>query len=218
MGNRVLYFLQPNKRKLAGEFFKDIPTYVINLESRPDRLAKTKKTLARMQFNSPIRIPGVWDEYPKRGCSKAHLNTYTIIRDSKYDVALICEDDIKFVGNLSVLMSAVVEFLKDESLKVFCVASLPKNKEDIGKKYLLRTTNVQTASCYLVKRAILDDLIEIANSSIESLTESQGKTVPIDKEWKKLQIGNRFVVSKRRLCVQRVGYSDIEKRQTWYNY
>lgn len=214
---RVSHQKSQNK-ELAKELFREIPTYIINLDTRPDRWVKTSKSLKKMQITNWTRIPGVHDNYPKRGCAKAHLNCYKSFRESNSDVALICEDDVNFVGAIGELVGAVNEFLQDDSMKVFCVASLAKKTEESNWIHLLRTTNVQTASCYMVKKTIIDDMINMAERSIESLTKSGGKNVPIDKEWKKLQVGNSFVVSKRRLCVQRTGFSDIQQRRTWYNY
>jgi hypothetical protein len=218
--NRLRDLFEFKQKRLARDLFEDVPVFVINLDSRPDRWVKSQKNLKRMQIMSPIRVSAISDVYPKRGCSQSHLKVYQLFQASNQEVMLVCEDDIRFVGGIRAFVSAFQDYVIKEDINVFCVAGLVKKKGSSQSKHLLAVSDIQTTSCYFVKRneGCVEELKVAALSSIRSLTTSRGVSVPIDKEWKKLQIGNKFVTSKKRLCVQYRGYSDIEKRKTWYPY
>lgn len=199
-----------NSRK--HDIFFDIPVYVINLNHRTDRLLNSKKTLAGMSVSQFNRFPAIYDQIPIRGCSKSHLEVLKHINRQKHKIAMICEDDIDFIGNISILQKTIEDFLQSKEAMVLCLAHLTRDKSSYSK-FLFKTSNTQTAACYIIKREIVGLLIENATEAVVKLTQSKGSIGSFDKNWKKLQKSHTFCVPRSNLVIQSSSYSDIEKRK-----
>jgi hypothetical protein len=75
------------------------------------------------------------------------------------------------------------------------------------------TTNAQTASCYVIKKAIVDDLIKVFNDSIEMLKRGiDSEYSAIDQTWKLLQNKYFFAIPIKKIAFQRESFSDIENK------
>lgn len=70
-----------------------LPKLVINLESRPDRLAQVKKDLHPY---SAFVMPGIVDKDPMTGIAMAHLNCIRLAKEKRWDQVIIMEDDVCF--------------------------------------------------------------------------------------------------------------------------
>lgn len=206
--NSILKAFNPDKYNI----FIDIPIYVINLSHRSDRLRNSKKTLARMSASHFNLFPAIYDDIPIRGCSKSHLEVLKYIDQQNHKIAMICEDDIEFIGNLSALQKAVKDFLQCNDAMVLCLAHFTRSKS-YHSKYLFRTSNTQTAACYIIKKEIVRLLIKNATEAVAKLTQSKGLIGSFDKNWKKLQQTHVFCVPRSNLVIQSSSYSDIEKRR-----
>lgn len=108
-----------------------IPVYVINLESAVKRWANVQKifTEAEIAFSRVAAVDGTtlqwqpgqysqtWYEClhgrqtnpPEIACYLSHLETLRRFLETNAEVALICEDDIKFGSDLAALLSAALE-------------------------------------------------------------------------------------------------------------
>ena len=197
---------------------KNIKTVVINLDRRPDRLNSSLMNLYKMGIQEISKFSAIEDIYPQRGCAASHLRVLQSFHDSNEELIIICEDDIKFIGNILSLKRTINNFINYKESNILCIANLTKNKSKNLTKYLHRANEVQTTACYLIKRPIIDDLIANAKKSIDELTLSGAKTGSIDKTWKSLQTKHIFSIPKSRLCVQLSSYSDIEKKKVYYTY
>lgn len=90
------------------EFFDKI--YLINLDSRPDRLEQATRELNSIGITDFIRIPGVVDPNPARGCHLAHAKIFALADNYVTGRILIFEDDVEFFPNaLETLTKAMHE-------------------------------------------------------------------------------------------------------------
>jgi len=169
-----------------------------------------------MGITNPQVFKAIEDIYPKRGCSKSHLGVYELSKRSESEAIFVCEDDIRFVCSARTLELILMDFLNQVDHEVLCLGNVTRSRSKTLSRYLDSTHDVQTTSCYIFKKAIRNKLIESANYSIHTLAESKGVEIAIDKSWKKLQTGKRFVVPKKKICMQYRGYSDIERRNVNY--
>jgi GR25 family glycosyltransferase involved in LPS biosynthesis len=222
---QVAYFINSNINRLLFRYttnknfqLKNIKTVIINLDRRPDRLSSSLINLQNMGILNISKFSAIEDIYPQRGCAASHLSVLQSFHDSNEELILICEDDIKFIGNILSLKKTVNNFISCKELNILCIANLTKSKSKNLTKYLHRANEVQTTACYLIKRPIVGDLITNAKKSINELTLSGAKSGSIDKTWKSLQTEHIFAVPKSRLCVQLNSYSDIEKKKVYYTY
>lgn len=78
-----------------GQMISEIPSYVINLPERQDRLTAFRAQINHLGIEPKI-MPGVKELFARDGIAKAHLNC---IRDAKanfYPLCLVMEDDCIF--------------------------------------------------------------------------------------------------------------------------
>jgi len=222
---QLLYIANSNINRLFFGYvtkkdfqLRNIKTVIINLDRRPDRLNSSLINLYKMGIQKISKFSAIEDIYPQRGCAASHLSVLQSFHDSNEELMLICEDDIKFIGNILSLKKTINNFISCEESNILCIANLTKSKSKNLTRYLHRANEVQTTACYLIKRPIIDDLIANAKKSVHELTLSGAKTGSIDKTWKSLQTKHIFSIPKYRLCIQSSSYSDIEKKKVYYTY
>jgi len=204
--------------KSPNHILKNIPTIIINLDYRSDRLNLSRKTLNRMGITKISKFSAISDLIAIRGCARSHLEVLKKFRDSRESYLLICEDDIKFIGSILKLNKVLQEFLEDKDAKVLCLGNLTDQKIQNYTKTLNRGLVVKTMSCYLVKQEFVEYLIKNGEYSVAELTRTQGISGAFDKSWITLQADYVFVVPKNRLVVQASQYSDILKKKVRYSY
>jgi hypothetical protein len=193
-----------------------IPVYVVTISDRKNSWESSKKQIRRMGFNKPVKFDAVIDSIGERGAAKSQLAIIQEFMISSFDLVLICEDDIKFIGKVSELNNVISDFINCSSAEVLCLANYVILRESNFSRYLDRALDVQTRSCFLIKKSFAKYLIESDLESIELLTQTNGLTGKPDKVWKKLQKNHIFVVPKKRICIQRSGYSTIQKKWIWH--
>lgn len=206
------------ERNAIGEIFETIPVFVINLKSNHKRLNKTSRNLRRMGIRNFQVFRAIEDPIGTRGCSKSHLAIWQSLQLMQTEVALVCEDDFKFIGNLNKLRKVLSESLNMPQIKFLALAGITKDRGVKVSQTLKVTHNLQAAACYLVKLDLLDELIQSNKKSILELTKSNGSFGSMDKVWKVIQVEERFAVPIHKMCRQYYGYSDIKKRRVFYEY
>jgi GR25 family glycosyltransferase involved in LPS biosynthesis len=209
-------------------FIKNI--IYINLDYRTDRCHQIEEELyalerhcvsdLNIQRYSAIRAdPGII------GCGYSHLNSIKHAKKSGYPFVWIFEDDFIFTE----LMSNVIETLKklDDLLigdrepidVIFLAYNSTEDTPYIGKNgveidYLVKTTNCQTASCYIICANYYDTLISNLEEGLQKLEDSNGILHHLyanDQYWKTLQERDNWVCVKPRFGKQRPSYSDNSK-------
>ena len=213
--NTLSNFLKRKAFSPGSVDYRELPVYYINLPERRKREDRTVTNLHRMGFRKMFKVEGVFEKIPKAGCALAHKRAFDLILNhhNKDKVVLVCEDDIKFIGQVEVLAKSIEEFVKNDNLKVLCIGnSNSKARRSLGDN-LNEAYNIETASCYAVKVSFLPILKRNVEFCIEQLLETNGQSMPLDKFWKSLQVKYTFVIPKKKLVKQYSGKSDVEGRK-----
>jgi glycosyl transferase family 25 len=189
----------------------------INLRHRTDRAEQILRQFSIMRIRNPIRYEGIVEENGALGCSKSHLEVLRMAMELDLDLVMICEDDIKFCLSRRRLDIIIREFENNSELDALCLGyNLGQKPKPISNRFL-HTMNTSTTSCYILKKKIVPEMLEIAEESVKNLTENPSDpSSQIDQLWKVLQQKRMFVVTNKRLVYQRNSYSDILKKNTRY--
>ena len=194
-----------------------VPTRVINLESRADRLRETEAELAQMGITQWSRFSAVKDLNGALGCALSHAQLMEQVQGLEPAV-MICEDDVEFLVTAEELRALVSEFLTNPVLDVLCLAFHLRLPPHAITSRLAITADAATAACYVVKTRALPML---RDSFVEATHLIRaGKPlglVAIDRHWRKLQRRQLvFAVPRERAVRQRPSYSDIEGHDVFY--
>lgn len=195
----------------------DLRAYIINLESREDRLHESRKQLEALGLKSINRWPAYYRENGALGCSLSHAS---ILRNLKFDEPiLICEDDVEFIVHSSEIEEIVSDFMSNPALDVLCLGNNPMLPPIPVSKFLSISHTTQTTSCYLVKPKAIGPLAKSAEESAQLLAKGiSSDRCAVDQNWKKLQRSSLiFSVPRTKVCKQRASYSDIEGRWVVYD-
>jgi glycosyl transferase family 25 len=191
---------------------------VINLASRPDRLAGFTAETERLHIRGVERLEGIQDANGALGCSLSHVECARRMLASSWETMMVCEDDVEFrVGRreLDVLLD---EFLDDAEAQVACLAYFAGHTRAHSALYL-RGQSVRTMACYVVKRGIVQELIDAWTQGIEQMRQGGSANRFIcDKSWMPLQREHVFLVPVIRAAAQRQGYSEVQGRVVSYSY
>jgi glycosyl transferase family 25 len=182
----------------------------INLDNRLDKKEVIENELDNFSLKYE-RYRAIFQPYNGVGCAKSHLEVLKIAKNNKYKNILILEDDFKFIvskevfyNNLSLLFETPVDF-------DVCMLSYSINKGEVSEIYpfLIKATDVQTASGYIVNEKMYDRLIELYEYSVPLLEQTgQHWIFTNDQIWKQLQPTSDWYCFKERLGLQRPGIND----------
>jgi GR25 family glycosyltransferase involved in LPS biosynthesis len=205
---------------VQNPFEKIDKIYYINLDHRTDRKYQIESELRLMNVPSHKvqRIPGIIESIGALGCSKAHLLALQDCLQNNYQNCLILEDDFMFkLGRYEVYQQLNKFWTLNPTWDVVLLASNTKQFEPTYVNFLVRLTEAQTASGYLVNATFLPQLIENVTQGIQLLEADQTNTnACIDQHWKSLQPKSHWYTFTPVMAHQRPGYSDIEKTQVNY--
>lgn len=194
-----------------------LAVYWINLESATERRELMVTELEQMNLINHKRVEGVYREFGAHGCALSHLTVLEMAKDQEPGF-LVCEDDVQFLVPSEYLEAVVEEFFSNPALDVLCLAFNSFGLTREASENLLISRQVQTTSCFVVKRRSVDKLrASFTEASVQLGRGADEAHWAIDQHWKKIQNGSLFfAVPKRRVARQRSGYSDI--RRTWVDY
>ena len=156
-----------------------IPTFCINLESRPDRWRSSRKELDRFGF-CPVRIPAIKAQYPpefdfsrrwspgdlltpgQEACMASHRLAWETAMQTNCDTFAFFEDDILFPSDFGDIFAEAYGELPDD-WGVWHLHSFGPNQEATAarlKKYLtILSSNGYGSHGYLVKRDIVESVL-----------------------------------------------------------
>jgi Glycosyltransferase family 25 (LPS biosynthesis protein) len=200
----------------------------INLDYRTDRLEEIESELDLLRTHYPFmveRFPAISRDPGIIGCGYSHLNCIQYAKECGYPYVWIIEDDFTFTDDMENIMKMMIKLdelilYKKEKLDVIFLAyNMIESEPYIGVdgepiEYLMKTTNCQTASCYIVCADYYDRLISNLQEGISMLEESGGIMHHLyanDQYWKSLQRSDNWVCVKPRFGKQRGSYSDNSK-------
>jgi glycosyl transferase, family 25 len=198
---------------------EDISAVVfINLDRRTDRLEEITGEFARMGIENAIRFPAVEHKVGAVGCMKSHLAVLKMAKANNWTNVLIFEDDFLFVVDKPTFHA---------SLKIFFRMKMPYDV--LMLSYNLReyqeinglvgyARRAFTSAGYIIHNRIYDDLIALFEQNIPLLEAEPDKHYwyALDACWRVLQATREWLYFKKRIGIQRPGFSDIEQRDVSY--
>ena len=194
--------------------------FYINLEHRKDRKEHVEKQLASV--NLPIeRFNAIRLSNGALGCSMSHLKCLETAKTRGWTHLLICEDDIEFLDPplfTKQLNSFLEKHQDDWDVVLLAGNNMPPYRIPENDDTCIQVTHTQTTTGYLVNSHYFDVLISNVKEGIEKLIGEQGKhkEYAIDKYWISLQKKDEWFLIVPPTVVQKIDYSDIEKKMTNY--
>jgi len=196
----------------------------INLEHRTDRLAEMQEQFnTRLMYTKAKRIEAVY--VPENGMRGATITHIKVLRQALLDnleTIMVFEDDIDLITSRPELDAYIDSFLDDPNADILCVGNSCGDHVHYNDM-LERGFNIQTASCYVIKRKFILTLLEawVFNKDEiftidEHVPELWNKIGATDVHWGPLQSTHIFVIPKVRQVFQRKSYSDLLKKVTDY--
>jgi hypothetical protein len=190
---------------------------VVNLRSRPDRLAAFMDEMERLGIGNVTRFDAIHHPIGILGCSRSHAECAKLMIAHSWDCMMVCEDDARFVVGRAELDLLIEAFLQDPAAEVACLAYDHRAVEPHSSLFL-RSRDTRTAACYVIKSSIAADLLDVWQEGIQELERGGDRMLfGLDMIWKRLQRDRVFLVPIKRAVYQETGYSDIEQRIMRYD-
>lgn len=198
---------------------EDISAVVfINLDRRTDRLAEITGEFARMGIEGAIRFPAVEHTVGAVGCMKSHLAVIKMAKANNWTNVLIFEDDFMFIVDKPTFHTA---------LKIFFRTKIPYDV--LMLSYNLRAVQeinglvgyarkAFTSAGYIIHSRMYDEIISVFEENIPKLEAEPHKhyLYALDTCWFPLQATKEWLYLKKRIGIQRPGFSDIENKVVAY--
>ena len=192
--------------------------FYINLINRTDRKSYIERELEKVGIKAE-RFNAIKLQNGAIGCSMSHLKILQTAKQNGWDHVLICEDDIQFLEP-TVFVNQLNSFLKNHQTDWDVVLLAGNNMPPYNKidETCVKVFHCQTTTGYLVKSHYFDILINNYKEGIKKLIAEPNKHIffAIDKYWIQLQQSDKWYLIIPLTVVQKVDYSDIEKRMTNY--
>ncbi len=194
-------------------------TYVINLESRKDRLQHVVNEFNKLNV-IPTRFNAIKTGTGAIGCTLSHIKCLEIAIEKDLENIFICEDDITFL-NSELFLNNLNKFNK--KIKDWDVLIIGGN---VVKPYreidncCLRIVNCQTTTGYIVNKQYYKVLLQNFREGVKQLIQNPNliKKYAIDIYWKILQVKDKWYMIYPLTVTQYENYSDIEEGITNYNH
>lgn len=192
----------------------DCDVYVINLDSRVDRLSAVSREFKNLRIENWTRFSAIPEAFGALGCAKSHL---ALLSNSSTNgnLLVVCEDDLEFLAPRKEIDQVIEEFNQNSQLDVLCLAyNLSSRRRATNISPALRITDrTRTTACYILKPHVVPSFIEVFRESVLQLERRKNEQLDaIDVRWLELQNKYIFAIPTRRLVRQRESYSDITKR------
>lgn len=216
--NRIFIAFKQNKNSHTKyEVKNEVPTYIINLEHRVDRLQRTQEVLSNYHLLKTQIIKAIKYDPGYIGCSLSHIKAIQHAIAEKHNYCIVCEDDIELNLNEEELIKLITVFLESH-FKILCIGNTNAKFKLNSKSMISKAYNIQTAACYVIKSEYYPKLLRSFQRSLENqLKGFKDDYCAIDQGWKSLQLRGEFCVPTYKVCHQRKSFSDIEKRIVDYS-
>jgi GR25 family glycosyltransferase involved in LPS biosynthesis len=195
--------------------------FYINLDSRKDRRDHFENLKKEFPFLENIeRMSAIENNDGLLGCCFSHIKALTQCLEIDAPYISIFEDDFTVLDD-NVFCRFMDDFEKiklDDTWKVIVLtprgSTVPN--EDIAQ--FKRIIDHQTATGYIVKREIIQILIDTLKESAKLQMQGVEKNISAnDQYWKRIQLMYPFYYYKDIFAGQLIGWSNIEKRYVDYN-
>jgi GR25 family glycosyltransferase involved in LPS biosynthesis len=193
--------------------------YYINLDHREDRRVHIEKTLKQCDLiDISIRIPAIKREIGVIGCVESHILTLEKFIISRLNYALIIEDDLLIRDKKNFKKEINKIFENKIKFDLIQISGNHIKLEDFSCNFLKKVVDSQTTSGYIITKDFAPILLNNFKESL-FLINRDGKNHNncLDIYWKKLQPISKWFAFFPVLGTQLPGYSDIEKKEVFYN-
>lgn len=191
--------------------------FYINLASRPDRKLEIEEEFRRLRVRDFERFDAIAREKGFVGCGLSHA---AVLSGENYpeELVMVCEDDAQFLVSREEIDRIIESFVSQSWLDVLCLGIRVENKTIRIDQDFAISNNIQTASCYVVRRKNRALISSIFAKSAQKLERGWPAWLfAIDIAWKSAQRWRLvFAVPNNTAVVQRQSFSDIEKREVDY--
>jgi hypothetical protein len=190
--------------------------YVINLDSRPDRMVEFREGMRSMGMldheidEKIIRFSGIVPDHGPGalGCTLSHLGIVKSAKEAGYEKILVFEDDaIPYKTGIE-YVNGVIEDIKNESWDVYYLGYNSHHPLDLYSKNSLKARDLFSTHAVAYRSSFFDKFIkDYENNSIE-----------IFDVWLRysVQTAMNCLASYPMLFIQSTSYSDIEKKNVNY--
>ena len=190
----------------------------INLEHRTDRKAHFLEQFIDIpeivieQFKAIKTNPGYL------GYSLSHIECLKLAKKRGWESVIIFEDDFELTISPINFLNIIKEHMSKPWDVLLLTGILMESFESIEYN-LAKVTNCQTTVGYIVKSHYYDTLLTNYQTSYDMLEKNQNKYAQyaLDQYWKILQQKDTWYIIIPLIGKQRIGYSDIEKKQKDYD-
>lgn len=195
--------------------------FVINLESRSDRLHEITAVLGSLGIAKHKILKGIPHSCGALGCSLSHAMAISECIMSNATTCAVFEDDFDLSRDPQDATAAIERFFRSQPsswdvlmLSANVVSSSPS--PDFNDLEILN--RALTTSGYVVHRSFAMTLLQIFMQAAYRLNESNcsKEEHAHDVLWKEPQQNKRWFAVKPMIGKQRASYSDVEKRVVDY--
>lgn len=209
----------PYKQECLIKNLEDIKhCFYINLSHRVDRKEHVETQLALLGITGQ-RFNAIKNDNGAIGCSMSHLKILQDAYNNKLDYVLIVEDDITFTKP-QVLKAQFNKFIEKHNNNWDVIILGGNNMPPFQEidDTCIKVTRCQTTTGYIVNGHYIKVLLQNVRMGLTRLIQnpSEHKQFAIDKFWFILQKVSKWYLIIPATVVQRVDYSDIEKKITNY--
>jgi glycosyl transferase family 25 len=200
-------------------FSQILHAFYINLECRNDRKNHTIEELSKIGILFPLRFNAIKLPNGALGCSLSHLKILELAKKQNLPCIMIFEDDILFL-NPDLFINNINDFLKSNNTwDVILFAGNNCRPFTNYSDSAIKVNKCQTTTAYLVNSHYYDTLIQNIKEGINLLLKFPEKHFhyAIDKYWFKLQSKDEWYLIIPPTIIQKIDYSNIEKRMTDYS-
>ena len=208
----------PTRGRTYKQGFDNVDSvFVINLESRSDRLHEINAVLGSLGISNQALVKAIPHSCGALGCSLSHAMAVAECIDSNARTCAILEDDFELVRSPEEAKAAIERFFRREPptwevLMLSANAVAPSSSSSMFS-HLDVINEAQTSSGYIIHKRFAPTLLHIFLQAAYHLNEwncSKGQFAH-DVLWKRYQRSGKWFALKPVIGKQRASYSDIEK-------
>lgn len=184
----------------------------INLDERNDRRVEIQRELLQAFPASKIqRFSAIRHSNGAIGCTKSHIAVLEMAKAAGWANVLIVEDDLVW-QNYDIAAPRFDAMLQSPYDVIVLGGSYVRCHSGTGRLH-----SCQTTTGYIVDAHYYDTLLANFKEGLREF-EAGGPYAKfaLDQYWKRLQPVDNWYIVQPLFCMQRAGYSDIEKRVVDY--
>ena len=195
-------------------------TLFINLENRKDRLEHALTEFKKMGINAE-RVNAINMQNGAIGCTMSHIKCIELAKSRDCEQVFICEDDITFL-NPELLKQNIEMFYNNDDIlwDVLIIGGNNVPPYQQLYEYAARIFRNQTTTGYIVNKHYYDTLLKNFKESAANLLRNPDnkREYALDIYWNRLQMQDFWYMITPPTVTQYENYSDIEKRNTNYDF